>query len=134
MKVRDAMTTDVLKVGPEHTLRRAAQLMAERNVGAVVCWDLDRECPGILTERDLLRSTARGEDPDRELVADHLTVDVTTAELGSSLERAADTMISGRFRHLVVLDDDGDLAGMLSMRDIVNAWLRNGMVRVAVGD
>ena len=76
MRVRDGMSQVVLTVGPGHTLRQAARKMAEQGVGAAVVLDPDAPGPGILTERDVLRSVAAGEDPDTETVADHLTADL----------------------------------------------------------
>ena len=63
MQVRDGMSSVVLTVGPGHTLHEAARLMAERNVGAAIVVDPDSPGPGILTERDILRSVAAGENP-----------------------------------------------------------------------
>jgi CBS domain-containing protein len=122
MLVRDGMSAVVLTVGPDHTLREAARLMAQRDVGAAVVLDVDAGSPGIITERDLLRSLAAGDDPDREVVRDHLTGEATAAREDSSLEWATDAMLRGGFRHLVVLDDRHELAGILSMRDIVRCW------------
>ena len=59
MQVRDAMSSDVLTIGPTHTLRQAATQMAARRVGAAVVHDPDSEGPGILTERDVLRKIGR---------------------------------------------------------------------------
>ena len=73
MQVRDGMSTMVLTVGPGHTLRQAATLMAERRVGAAVVLDPEAAGPGILTERDVLDSIGAGQDPDTEQVGDHLT-------------------------------------------------------------
>jgi CBS domain-containing protein len=129
MDVARAMSSEVLTLGPDHTLREAARLMAARNVGAAVVLDIDGEGPGIITERDLLRSIAVGEDPDSERVAAHLTVDARVAQPGSSLEQAAQAMLHGGFRHLVVVADDGQLAGIVSMRDIVRCWVQEGVVR-----
>ena len=64
--------TLVVEVGPGHTLRQAARLMAERNVGAAIVMDPDGEGPGILTERDVLRAVAAGEDPSEVLVSSHV--------------------------------------------------------------
>ena len=79
MHVREGMSTRVLTVGPGHTLRQAASQMADRSVGAAVVLDPDGMGPGIITERDLLISLGRGEDPDTELVADHLTSELVFA-------------------------------------------------------
>ena len=69
MKVRDAMTGDVLTFTPERNLREAAKFMADHNVGAVVVMDPEQPGPGIITERDLVRSLGKGEDPDVEHVS-----------------------------------------------------------------
>src|SRR5919197_6162432 len=66
MQVREAMSKVVLTIGPGHTLRRAAEQMAKRNVGAAVVIDPDGAGPGILTERDILHSVAQGQDVDTE--------------------------------------------------------------------
>ena len=77
MQVRDGMSAAVLTVGPGHTLREAARLMAERKVGGAIVIDPDQPGPGILTERDLLESLGAGQDPDTEKVADHLSGTLT---------------------------------------------------------
>jgi CBS domain-containing protein len=121
MQVKDGMSSVVLTVGPGHSLREAARLMADRNVGAAVVMDPDSVGPGIITERDVLQSVAAGQDLDSEQVGDHLTGDAILASPDWSLERAAEAMIDGGFRHLLVMDG-GDLTGVLSMRDIVRCW------------
>ncbi|MER5770468.1 CBS domain-containing protein [Streptomyces sp. NPDC001985] len=121
MLVRDAMSTAVLTIGPTHTLRQAACLMAARRVGAAVVLDGDAEGMGILTERDILASVGTGEDPDRETAAGHTTTDVVFAAPAWSLEEAAEAMSRGGFRHLIVLDDEGPV-GIVSVRDIVRCW------------
>ena len=68
MKVRDAMTEDVLTITPGRSLREAAKFMTDHTVGAVVIMDPEQPGPGIVTERDLVRSLGRGEDPDVETV------------------------------------------------------------------
>ena len=78
--------------------------MAERSVGAAVVIDPEQPGPGILTERDVLQAIADGQDPDNEQVADHLSSELTFAAPDWSLERAAEAMVRGGFRHLVVVD------------------------------
>lgn len=125
MHVRDGMTDVVLTIGPGHTLRAAASAMAERNVGAAIVIDPDEPGPGVITERDILRSIGAGEDPDTEPVSEHLTSKLTFAAPDWSLEQAAVAMVRGAFRHLVVVDG-GELIGILSMRDIVRCWTDEG--------
>jgi CBS domain-containing protein len=102
MQVRDGMSATVLTVGPGHTLREAAKLMARRKVGAAIVLD-----------------------PDVEKVGDHLSATLTFAAPDWSLERAAEAMVRGGFRHLVVVDG-GETVGVLSMRDIVRVWTDDG--------
>jgi CBS domain-containing protein len=125
MEVRDGMTDVVLTVGPGHSLRDAASAMCRRRVGAAVVIDPDGQGPGVITERDILISIGRGEDPDREVVSEHLTGNLTFAAPDWSLEHAAEAMIRGGFRHLVVIEG-GELVGILSMRDIVRCWTGDG--------
>src|ERR687885_2215331 len=125
MQVDDGMSSVVLTVGPGHTLREAARQMAGRGVGAAVVVDPDQPGPGIVTERDLLESIGSGQDPDSERVADHLSAHLTFAAPDWSLERAAEAMVRGNFRHLVVVDG-GETVGVLSMRDIVRCWTGDG--------
>ena len=121
MKVREGMTQVVLSVGPAHTLRQAAKMMAMQRVGAAVVLDPDRSGIGILTERDILNSLGAGQNPDAELVSEHRTPDVVFATPEWTLDQAAETMVAGGFRHLVVVES-GEVAGLLSMRDIVRCW------------
>ena len=125
MKVRDGMTALVLTIGPAHTLREAARLMSARRVGAAVVTDDQQAGVGILTERDILDSLGAGEDPDAELAAAHRTVDVVFASPEWTLQQAAETMVRSGFRHLVVIEG-GEVAGLLSMRDIVRVWAGSG--------
>lgn len=125
MLVSEGMTEVVLTVGPGHTLREAAEAMWGRRVGAAVVLDPEAPGPGVITERDILRSVAEGQNPDVERVADHLTARLTFAAPEWSLEEAALAMVRGGFRHLVVVDGS-DLLGILSMRDIVRVWCGEG--------
>jgi CBS domain-containing protein len=127
MQVRDGMSSVVLTVGPDHTLRDAAKQMTERRVGAAVVLDPDGAGPAIVTERDILLSLSAGQDPDAERVCDHLTSDVVYAAPNWSLEEAAAAMVRGQFRHLIVVDG-GAVCGLLSMRDIVRCWTEDGSI------
>ncbi len=121
MRVRDAMTTEVLTFMPGRSLREAARLMTERRVGALVVIDPEQPGPGIITERDLVHSLGAGKDPDRELVQDHLTSHAAFADSEWPLEHAADAMARGGFRHLIVVNG-GAVEGIISMRDIMRVW------------
>ncbi|GHH89491.1 CBS domain-containing protein [Streptomyces capitiformicae] len=121
MLVRDAMTTVVLTIGPDHTLRQAAALMSARRVGAAVVLDPDAGGLGILTERDVLNSVGLGQSPDTERAHAHTTTDVVFATPSWTLEEAARAMTHGGFRHLIVLDQGAPI-GIVSVRDIIRCW------------
>ncbi|HEY8083439.1 MAG TPA: CBS domain-containing protein [Solirubrobacterales bacterium] len=125
MLVREGMSDVVLTVGPSHTLREAAEKMLEKGVGAALVTDDETPVPCIVTERDILVSVGRGEDPDVELVSNHMSEGVIAAAPDWSLERAASEMSKRGIRHLVVFED-GDIAGVLSIRDIVRTWTAEG--------
>jgi CBS domain-containing protein len=125
MQVREGMSEVVLTVGPSHTLREAAAMMAEKGIGAALVSDDETPVPCILTERDVLLSVGAGEDPDAERVADHMSDSVISASPDWSLERAAGEMSRRGIRHLVVYDNS-ELVGVLSMRDIVRVWTSDG--------
>jgi signal-transduction protein with cAMP-binding, CBS, and nucleotidyltransferase domain len=119
------MSGVVLTIGPGHRLREAATKMTERGVGAAIVIDEETPGPRIISERDILISIGRGQDPDSELVSDHMSETVITAAPDWSLERAASEMAKRHIRHLVVVEG-GEAVGVLSMRDIMRVWTSEG--------
>jgi CBS domain-containing protein len=128
--VREAMNPVDVTVGSAHTMREAARRMTAGGTGAAVVIDPELPAPGIVTERDVLRCVGAGCDPDRETVASHLTANVVYAAPDWPLERAAERMTAGGFRHIIVLDGS-HIAGILSMRDIVRCWVREAAAAAA---
>ena len=133
MQVRDGMSEVVLSVGTSHTLRDAAQRMTEKRTGAALVIDDESPAPRIITERDILNSVGNGEDPDAELVRDHMSDSVIAAASDWSLERAAAEMSRRGIRHLVVYEG-AELVGVLSMRDIVRVWTSDGATSAMTPD
>jgi signal-transduction protein with cAMP-binding, CBS, and nucleotidyltransferase domain len=125
MQVREGMSEVVLSLGPSHTLREAASRMTEMGTGAALVIDEESPAPRIVTERDILTSIGKGEDPDSELIRDHMSDSVIAAYADWSLERAAAEMSRRGIRHLVVYEG-AELVGVLSMRDIVRVWTSEG--------
>lgn len=119
------MSELVLTVGPDQSLREVARQMTARAVGAAVVVDPDGPGPAIVTERDVLKAYADERITGDDRVADHATERVVFAAPDWSLERAADEMVRGSFRHLVVVEG-GEIVGILSMRDIVTSWAQDG--------
>jgi CBS domain-containing protein len=130
MLVRDGMSNVVLSIGPAHTLREAAGFMVKRKVGSAVVLDSDRSGIGILTERDVLEAIGTGQNPDTELAAAHLTSDLVFAAPTWTLEEAAEAMTRGGFRHLIVVDQN-EVVGIISVRDIVRCWVEENSRRAA---
>ena len=128
--VREAMNPVDVTVGSGHSMREAARRMSDGGTGAAVVLDPEMPAPGIVTERDVLHCVAAGSDLDSERVGAHLTADVVYAAADWSLERAAEEMTNGGFRHVLVTDN-GELVGILSMRDNVGSWVRSGAVAAA---
>jgi len=119
------MSEVILTVGPAHTLREAATMMVEKGIGSALVADDEQPVPCIVTERDILNSLGSGEDPDVERVRDHMSEGVIAAAPDWSLERAAAEMSNRGIRHLVVFED-GEISGVLSIRDIVRVWTSDG--------
>jgi CBS domain-containing protein len=115
------MSSQVLVVGPEHTLRQAAQMMSSRGVGSAIVLDPDSEGVGIMTERDVLNAVGAGLDVDTERTGAHLTRDAVYAGPDWTVEEAAGAMARGGFRHLVVMEES-EVLGVISVRDIVRVW------------
>jgi CBS domain-containing protein len=123
--VADVMSSDVLTIEPARTLADAAREMGRRNVGAVIVVDPDAPGPGIVTERDVSRAVGQGKDPTAEAVAEHVAASASYASPDWPLVEAARAMVSGGFRHLVVVDGT-EPVGVLSMRDVVRRWSEGG--------
>src|SRR4029453_13571229 len=117
MRVRDVASSAVVVVGPEHTVRDAARMMAQHHVGSAVVTDAE-QLAGILTERDVLKQVARGSDPDDTTVADMMTRDGVTVGPDWDLIGGGEEMARRRIRHLVVFEG-GQLLGVLSVRDVL---------------
>jgi len=125
MRVSVGMSEVVLRVGPGHTLRDAASRMVSQGVGAAIVEDDNWPVPRIITERDILKALGTGLDVDSEKVGDHMSESVITASPEWSLERAAMEMSRRNIRHLAIYRD-GELVGVLSMRDIMRVWTSDG--------
>lgn len=124
MLVTQAMSRNVLSIGPAHTLRQASALMSRRRVGAAVVVDPDAHGYGIITERDVMSAVGAGLEPEVETVAGHLTRELVFADPAWSIGDAADAMVRGGFRHLIVVEG-GEVCGVVSVRDIVRVWTKN---------
>jgi CBS domain-containing protein len=113
---------NILKAPPETTVRRAATLMAKKNVGAVMVV-VDGRLAGIFTERDVVfRVVARGLDPAATRIADVMTRRPRTVGPDATFGRALLLMHDHGFRHLPVVED-GVPIGIVSARSAMDPEL-----------
>src|SRR5512147_138569 len=116
----DVMRTEPIEVAPEDTLGEVAERMSEVNVGAVIVKDYGRLI-GILTERDLLKAMAARVHSSEARVRQWMTADPVTATADTDVESASRVMLEHGFRHLPVLDDAGQVVGVVSLRRVVGS-------------
>lgn len=114
------MTRSLLTISAEESIGAAAAQMAARGVGAVIVLEGDA-IAAILTERDVMKAVAAGQD-GRARVADWMTRHPDTIEPTDTTDHAASLMIHGGFRHLPVLDN-GKVVGIVSIRDLMKVAL-----------
>jgi CBS domain-containing protein len=120
--LRDVMTTKAFTVSADASMVEAAQGMAKGKLGSALIvqgsW-----LAGIITERDMLRAVASGEDLNGVKVKDWMTKDPITASPDTDTDEAAVTMFTNGFRHLPVTDGS-EILGVVSLRDVLSARVR----------
>ena len=121
-KLRDLMNTSVVMAEPDTTVTEAAAGMVRARVGSVVVLQ-GTFLAGILTERDVLRAAASGENLSVSLVAEWMSPDPHSASPDMSAEEAAQIMLLNGFRHLPVVDGRV-VCGVVSIRDLFAAKIR----------
>ncbi len=119
MEIGPLVTRAVLTVEEDDSFSEAAIWMMERGVGSAVVLNSDGKPTGIITDRDALRVIARGSDMGSVKVRDCVTRGLKTVTPSLDLVDAARVMRDKGFRHLVVVDENGELFGVFSMRDLV---------------
>ena len=118
MKVSDIMTAACLSDSPDDTVAEASAKMRQNQTGSILVMDSGK-LSGILTERDVLRVVAEGQDPKAVTVREIMTSDPVTIPTHTSLKDAAQTMFDKWFRHLPVVTNEGDVVGIISLRDLL---------------
>ncbi|NLM42865.1 MAG: CBS domain-containing protein [Clostridiales bacterium] len=117
MKIRELMTTDVRTIPSNATIKDAAEIMHNINVGSIPVVDNNNKLVGIVTDRDIvLRSVAKGQDPNIK-VSDVMSRDIKTISPDTDVHEAADLMAEKQIRRLPVVDN-GNLVGIVSIGDL----------------
>jgi CBS domain-containing protein len=114
--VAEVMNRSVLTVDPTASIGEAAEKMIEAGVGAVVVMEDFARIVGIITERDLMRAVAQRARAAEARVRQWMTESVVTIEPDTEIHDAAKMMFEKNFRHLPVVNKDGRLMGIASLR------------------
>jgi CBS domain-containing protein len=124
MRISDVLGTKgttIYQVSPSASLREAAALLLEKNIGALVCTDRTGGIVGILSERDIARAFARlGVDLITMAVGDAMSRDVVACGINDGVEEILEIMTETRCRHIPVVSD-GAVVGLVSIGDLVKA-------------
>ena len=116
---------DIITVAPATSVAEAAKLLSEKRIGAVVVSDDGKMPLGILSERDIVRELGkRGADVLAVPVSDLMTKKLVTCATGEDALEILERMTAGRFRHLPVVNDAGEMIGLVSIGDAVSARLK----------
>ena len=120
MKVQEIMSTNVETIKPTSSLRATARALSNLNVGALPVVD-DGNLVGIITDRDIsVYAIAIGRDPQSTDVQKVMSKDVFTCNENQNLSEAAEIMKLHNIRRLAVIDDNNDIAGILSLDDLAH--------------
>ena len=118
LMVKHIMVEDVVAAKPNATIKDVVRTLYEKHVGSIVITDYDHKCVGIFTERDAIRIIAN-EVPLDTPVDQVMTKNVVTIGEEASLEEARRIVMSHRIRHIPVVDQKGELVGLLSIRKLL---------------
>ncbi len=119
IKARDIMVKSVVTARENTTLERAIEMLYRRHIGSIVVVDKDQKCRGIFTERDAIRAVAQ-KIPLTTPLKKVMTKNVITIREGATLSEAMGTVASKGVRHLPVVDRQGKIVGMLSIRGFLD--------------
>ena len=118
MNVSEIMTTNVQVIQPQESLRRAATLMQELDIGALPVCDGQRLL-GMLTDRDItVYGVAQGMNPDECCVSDVMTEHVEYCTIDQDTDQVMRLMGEKQVRRLPVVDGDKNLIGIVSLGDL----------------
>jgi CBS domain-containing protein len=123
--ISQLMTEAAVTDSPDDTLAEASAKMRGEQTGSLLIMEGDR-LMGIVTERDVLRTVAEGQDPKSVSLTDVMTTDVVTITPDTQLKEAAEIMFQKWFRHLPVVTEEGKVVGIVSLRDLL-ALVAEGM-------
>lgn len=117
-RIEELMTTDVVSLTQDASLRQAGEVMRDRDIGDVIVKDDDGDLCGIVTDRDIVvRGIAEGMDPESAVLDDVCNHDIVTVSSDAAVAEAVQLMEQHAIRRLPVVDD-GELVGIVSIGDL----------------
>lgn len=117
LKIKELIRRRPITVNSDATLHDVIKLMAEQNIGFLVVVE-GSDIVGVFSERDVIRSLAEEKNLDKK-VKDITRTDIIKLRSDRTIEEAAQVMGKHRIRHIVVVDEKDKLAGVVSVRDIL---------------
>ncbi|HEX73139.1 MAG TPA: CBS domain-containing protein [Candidatus Hydrogenedentes bacterium] len=110
---------DTLWVSPKSTVREAVKYLCDNKIGAVLV-KVDDEAVGVFSERDLMhRVINQGLNPDEVLVEEVMSRNPITIHVNDDINLAKALMHMNKVRHLLVVGKEGEVVGLLSVRDLM---------------
>jgi CBS domain-containing protein len=134
MDIKDLMTLNPACCPPATTLRDVAQLMRDEDIGEIPVVEQDgaKKLLGVVTDRDIVvRAVATGQDPSKLTAGDCMTAPAVTCRENATLEDCAQAMASHRVRRMPIVDESGELCGIVAQADLQATGARSLQERVA---
>jgi len=111
----------VWSIGPEAAIYEALTLMADKNIGALIVVE-GEQAVGVFSERDYARKVVlHGRASKTTAVREAMTAPVISVKTSDSVQTCMEMMTARRIRHLLVTDNNGNMAGVISIGDVVKA-------------
>jgi CBS domain-containing protein len=121
LMVRHVMLRNVVTTDPKTSIKAAIETLYKKHIGSLLITDNDQKCIGIFTERDVIRVVAQGVNLDTP-IEKAMTSNVTTIGEEASLEEARRLIVEHAVRHLPVVNSQGELVGLLSVRKLLDEF------------
>ncbi len=122
MSILEMCESAAASVSVDATAEQAIRIMLDHHLGGLAVVDHDQRVAGVFTERDVLRRLAlSGRAPSQTPVTEIMTTPVELATMATTPGEALATMVERHYRHLPIVDDNGRLLGMLSIRHLLQA-------------
>jgi CBS domain-containing protein len=121
LMVRHVMLRNVVTTDPKISIKAAIEMLNEKHIGSLLITSSNQKCVGIFTERDVIRVVAQGVNLDTP-IEEAMTSNVITIGEEASLEEARRLVVTHAVRHLPVVNGQGKLVGLLSIRKLLDEF------------